>query len=262
MKKIIRYRNENTVSYAEYGDKNGYPILINHGLIASIDDCGLFERLIDLGAYLISIARPGYGESSPYVMENIGEWGDLAAVVIDELGLSQFDVLGLSSGAPYSYAIGQRFPAHVRNIYILSGIPALYDEEVIAHWPFPVTKHASLAEMQKLARELFFSNLSREDLERNDIKDSMQNDCFGIAQDLKLRCLDWGFRLSEVQANVYMRHSQPDSAVPFVTALHTAKLLPHCRLEARENDEHFSQEVLDDYIRTTIAANYESKGNF
>lgn len=261
MKKIARYKNEHAISYARYGDENGYPLLINHGLIASIDDCGLFERLTDLGAHLISIARPGYGDSSPYVMENIGEWADLAGVVIHELQLARFDVLGMSSGAPYSYAIGYRFPGQVRNIYILSGIPALYDEEVQLHWPFPLTGDTSLAEMQKLARELFFSNLSGEAPERNDIKDSMRNDCFGVAEDLKLRCLDWGFRLSEVQANVYMRHSQSDGAVPFVTALRTAKLLLHCRLEARDNDEHFSQEVLDDYIRTTIAANYESKGN-
>jgi hypothetical protein len=40
--------------------------------------------------------------------------------------------------------------------------------------------------------------------------------------------------------------------VPFKTAQLTAKLLPNCRLDAKENDVHFSPETLDDFIKTTI----------
>ena len=246
MKNIALYKNNYSLSYAEFGDRNGYPILIQHGLIATIDDLYLFQRLIEAGARLICMARPGYGELSPYIMKNIGEWGEIVAFLVDELKLSHFDVLGMSSGAPYSYAIGYRFPEKVRNIYILSGIPALYDGEIQSHWPYPVNKHATIAEMQKLAHELFFSNYPEEDLEKHDIKDSMMNHCFGIAQDLKIRCLDWGFRLSDVTANVYMRHSKTDNVI---TAELTAKLLPNCALEIRENDAHFSVEILDDSLK-------------
>ncbi len=85
------------------------------------------------------------------------------------------------------------------------------------------------------------------------------NNCFGIAQDLRLRCMDWGFCLSDVKENVTMQHSKSDSAVPFVTALLTSKLLPNCKLVIKENDEHFSEDVLDNFIETVIAGNYESK---
>jgi pimeloyl-ACP methyl ester carboxylesterase len=257
MAQIALYKNGNSLSYAEYGDKNGYPILIQHGLIASINDYSIFERLIELGAHLICIARPGYGESSPYVMNNIAEWADIVSILIDELKLSHFDILGMSSGAPYSYSIGYKFPDKVRNIYIFSGIPALYDEEVISFWPYEVKKNASIAEMEKLAYELFFSNLSKEDLTKNDVNDSMMNNCFGIAQDLKLRCMDWGFNLSDVKENVYMRHSKSDNAVPFITAEMTSKLLPNCKFETKENDAHFSTEVLDDFIKTIMLGHYE-----
>jgi len=259
MKKSVRYKNENTVAYAEYGDKSGYPILINHGLIASINDYLLFERLIQLGAHLVCIARPGYGESSPYVMWNMAEWADIVSVLIDELDLSQFDILGMSSGAPYSYSIGYKFPDKVRNIYIFSGIPALYDEEVLSYWPHPVQRNASIAEMQMVAKEVFFSNISKEDLEKDDIKDSMMNHCFGIAQDLRLRSMDWGFRLEDVSARVTMQHSKEDQAVPFITALLTSKLLPDCRLDVKEHGDHFSNEALDDFIKVFIAGNYESE---
>jgi len=253
MKQTIRYKNEYFLSYAEYGNNEGYPILVQHGLIASITDYHLFDRLIQSGTRLICIACPGYGASSSYRMENMAEWGEIVAVLVDELGLSHFDVLGMSSGAPYSYSIGYKFPQKARNIFIFSGTPALYDEGVLALWPYPVNKTAGLPELEKLAHDLFFSNPSNEDLAKDDIKDSMMNNCFGIAQDFKLRCADWGFKLSDVKQTVHMQHSREDSQVPFAAAGLTAKLLPNCRFELRAHGEHFSSELLDDFFRTTVS---------
>jgi len=113
--------------------------------------------------------------------------------------------------------------------------------------------------MQKVAREVFFPNVSAEDMQRNDIHDSMMNDCFGIAQDLKLRCMDWGFRLSEVTQNVYMQHSKNDPHVPFITAEITARLLPNCQFIVKEGDVHFSQETLDEFIAKAMARHYEKQ---
>ena len=258
MKQVLNYKNGNALSYAEYGNKNGYPILIQHGLIASITDYHLFDRLLESAIHLICIARPGYGESSPYVMNHIAEWGDIVSILVEEFRFSQFDVLGMSSGAPYSYAIGHKLPDKVRNIFIFSGIPALYDERILSHWPYAVKKNACILELETLAYELFFSNLSKEDLEKDDIKDSMKNHCFGIAQDLKLRSMDWGFKLSEIRGNVYMQHGRTDQNVPFITAEMTANLLPNCQFETRDIGEHFSKDVLDNFIKTVISEIYKS----
>ena len=216
MLQVAKYKKGNLLSYAEYGDPDGYPILIQHGLIASIQGHELFERLVRMGTRLICIARPGYGESSPYVMNNIAEWGEIVSILVDQLKLSHFDIFGISSGAPYSYAIGFKYPDKARNIFILSGIPAMYNENVLSFWPWEVKKNASIAEMEKLAFELFFSQISQHDLENMDIKDSMSNNCFGIAQDFTLRGRHWGFDLSEVSENVIMRHSKADTRSPLL----------------------------------------------
>jgi len=252
MGSVLGYKGGNLLSYAEYGDRRGYPVLVQHGMIASISDYLLFGHLIEAGTRLISVARPGYGQSSPYTMNDMAEWGDIVAVLVGELNLSHFDVLGISSGAPYSYAIGFKLPGKVRRIFILSGTPALYDDHIQAIWPYPINRNAAIDELQTLARELFFSHLSEDDLSRNDIRDSLMNNCFGIAQDLKLRCVDWGFTLAEVREMVYMEHSRTDTEVPFIAAEMTAKLLPNCRLEIREGGEHFSGRILDDFIRHTM----------
>lgn len=251
MKQRLEYKNGYGLSYAEYGDRKGNLILVQHGLIASISDYHLFDRLIEAGERLICIARPGYGESSPYRMRNIAEWGEIVSILVDELELAQFDLLGMSSGAPYSYAIGYRLPDRVRNIYIFSGTPALYDQRVLELWPYPVKKNASIEEMAEVAKGLFFSNITREDPLREDIRDSMANECFGIAQDLRMRCRAWGFTLSEVGEAVYMEHSREDRDVPFATAEMTAKMIPNCRLEERQG-EHFSAEALDRFIQKIV----------
>jgi pimeloyl-ACP methyl ester carboxylesterase len=255
MKQNLAYKNGLYLSYAEYGDKDGYPILVQHGLIASIDDYDLFERLIQNNVRLICIARPGYGQSSPYAIDCFAEWADIVALLVQELGLIHFDILGMSSGAPYSYAIGYRFPDKVRNIYVFSGIPALYDEVVLSHWPYGVIENKSMADLEELAHELFFSNLSPDDLEKNDIRDSVMHNSFGVAQDLKLRFVDWGFRLSDVKEKVFMRHSKSDNSVPFEAAVRTSELLPNCELELVETGPHFSPEALDDFVEKTVLAN-------
>lgn len=252
MKQILTYKNGLHLSYAEYGHKNGYPILVQHGLIASIDDYNLFERLLETNLRLICVARPGYGASSPDVMGSFADWAALIAPLVEKLNLTQFDLLGMSSGAPYSYSIGQGFPDKVRNIFIFSGIPALYDEKVLSDWPYEVIRNKSIADLQNLAHELFFSNLSSEDLKKNDIRDSLMNNAFGVAQDLALRFTDWGFRLSDVNGKVFMRHSKCDDGVPFNTAVRTSELLPDCQLELLETGPHFSKEALDDFIKETM----------
>ena len=251
-KSSILYKGDNNFAYVDFGDPKGFPIFIQHGMIASIEDVELFENLAHNHFRLISVARPGYGESSPYEMHNLAEWGEMLDPLVDELGLKQFDILGISSGAPYSYALGFHFPEKARNIYILSGTPALYDGQVLTAWPYPTQRNQSLAELQKLAKELFFHNLSEEDLQKKDLRDSAAHHYFGVAQDLRLRGIDWGFSLPEVKANVFMRHSQRDDSVPFQTAIRTAQLLPNCELELTDTGAHFSEEILDDFIQKTI----------
>ena len=244
---------DHVLAYREYGSPQGFPILVQHGLIASIQDASLFERWIARGVRLICIARPGYGQSSPYPLRNIGEWGNLVAELVAHLDLKQFDVLGISSGAPYSYAIARRLPTITRRVFILSGTPALFDQQVRSLWPFPLDPHASLAELQQLAFDLFFAHLPPAALTTHDIQDAMMNNCFGIALDFKLRCVDWGFALAQIEQKIIMRHSRADESVPFGCAQLTANMLPNCTLDIRENDVHFSQAVLDDFMPTVLA---------
>lgn len=249
MRQTIHYKAGQTFAYADYGPPSGYPLLVQHGLIASIREEQLFDQLLAAGLRVICAARPGYGDSSPFPLANVAEWGEIVAILMDELHLAQVDLLGISSGAPYAYAVAHQRPTQVRNLFIFSGIPALYDDEVLALWPHPVNKAATVPELAALAKALFFSNLTPADRLQPDIQDSLCNDCFGLGLDWQIRCRDWGFQLAEITQPVYMEHSRTDNLPPVER---TAALLPHCRLTIRESGEHFSRELLDEFIKTIV----------
>jgi pimeloyl-ACP methyl ester carboxylesterase len=156
MIKKFQFNGGNILAYSDLGKKDGFPILLQHGSIASIKDVGLLTELCK-NARVICIARPGYGESSPYVLENLLEYGEIIQKFVEELGIKKFDVLGPSAGAIYSYAIAKACSDKVRNIYIYSGTPALYDEEVRKNWPFPMSGDITVEDSQRFAFEAFFS---------------------------------------------------------------------------------------------------------
>jgi pimeloyl-ACP methyl ester carboxylesterase len=253
MTNVMRYGDGLSLAYVDYGDAGGYPIFVQHGMVASIGD-GLFGALVDAGMRVVCAARPGYGESSPRELACLGDWGDLVALLAVELGIERFDVLGISSGAPYAYAIAHRLPAKVGKVFVFSGIPALCDDRVAAAWPYPIDRKASLDECRALARQIFFSDLPPESAAMPHVRESMMNDCFGPGLDLRIRARDWGFSPSDVAQRVYMQHARDDGDVPFAAAELTAGLLPDCAFEARDSGGHFSPELLDGFIEKTILA--------
>jgi len=81
MIKKFCFDGKNVLAYNDFGNKDGFPILVQHGSLASIKDIDYFTDLSKV-ARVICIARPGYGESSPYVLKNLLEYGEIVAKLI------------------------------------------------------------------------------------------------------------------------------------------------------------------------------------
>lgn len=253
LKKFV-YDSKNLITYNDFGRENGFPIIIEHGSTGSIKDVDIFE---DLGNYarIIYIARPGYGESTPYNLSNFLEYGNIIKKLVNILNINSFDVLGHSAGAPYAYSIGMVCKVKNRNIYIYSGTPALYDIEVqkyLPALPFSIKKQLTIEESQKIAYEMTFSNLSEEDFKKDSIKDSMANNCYGEAQNLRIWFKDWGFKLQDIQSSVYIQHGKKDEYIPYQMVQRTAKLFQNCKLELLDDGTHFNEEKYKSFIQETI----------
>ena len=254
MKRFL-YKDNQYITYVEYGNPQGFPVIVQHGMIASIKSGALFSDHFKKHARIICLARPGYGESSPVLMENYKEWGTIVSRLADELSLSSFDVFASSAGAPYGYAVGCVCAGKVRNIFVFSGMPAFYDKQVQQHWPYPIQADLSQSDAQEIAHAMFFADASKEMLENDDVKDSIANNCFGPAQELRLRFSDWGFTPDDVKAKVYMQHSKQDEVISYRMAERTAALLPACSFELLETGSHFSVEAYQKFIEDTILPN-------
>ena len=260
MIKKFSFDGENVLAYNDFGNENGFPIIVQHGTMASIGDVDSFADLAKV-ARVIFIARPGYGESSPYILKNLLEYGEIVAKLLEDLDLKEFDVIGSSAGAIYCYAIAKVCSDKIRNIYVYSGTPALYDSEVQRSWPFPISGEITVEDSQKIAFEVFFSHFSEEEKKQNCVKDSMANNCFGEGQNLRIRFKDWGFTLPEIKAKVYMQHSKKDDVLPYIMAERTAKLLCDCELELLENGSHFTMKGYESFIQNTVIKNILKKAN-
>jgi pimeloyl-ACP methyl ester carboxylesterase len=93
-------------------------------LIASIADHHLFGRLIAAGGRVLSIARPGFGASSPYEMRDLAEWGRSSLSWWSSWGWASSTAFGRVVGRALQLCYRARLPEKTRRVFILSGMPA------------------------------------------------------------------------------------------------------------------------------------------
>jgi len=97
------------IAFSQLGDRQGEPIIYAHGFPSSRREAWLVHAAARaVGARIISIDRPGYGDSDPAPGRLIGDWPEDARQVADQLGLERFTLLGVSGGGPYVLACAWR----------------------------------------------------------------------------------------------------------------------------------------------------------
>jgi pimeloyl-ACP methyl ester carboxylesterase len=158
------------------GDPDGAPVLLQHGmpqsrLVAAHAD----EHARECGVRLLTISRPGFGNSSP-AAPSLADRGDDAVEVAARLGAERFAVLGISFGAPFAAATAVRGGDHVSALGIAGGMgpwllidtdpddPELAeDRRILGQFEQDGDLEAALAEYRQMGHQWLDEVISHED---------------------------------------------------------------------------------------------------
>jgi pimeloyl-ACP methyl ester carboxylesterase len=119
---VVRLRDGRRLSYAQYGDPNGFPVLNAHGGLACRLDVAAAAQVANLcKVRLISPDRPGVGRSDPQPGRTILDWARDVAQLLDGLDVNRFAVMGWSLGGQYAAAVSCALPQRVTRGAIIAG---------------------------------------------------------------------------------------------------------------------------------------------
>lgn len=120
-----------TIGVAEFGPAEGFPVLWFHGSPGARRQIPppAVEHAEAIGVRIIGVERPGVGWSTSHHYDRMLDWADDVAEVVDQMGIDEFGLIGLSGGGPYVLATAAALGDRVVAAAVLGGVaPAAGDE--------------------------------------------------------------------------------------------------------------------------------------
>jgi pimeloyl-ACP methyl ester carboxylesterase len=261
------------LAYIEFGDPSAPLVIHNHGG----PSCRLEGQLLASGAQknglrLVSVDRPGIGQSSPQKNRSYQGWCDDLTTIADALGYQEFGVSGWSEGGPWPIAaafyINQGRLRHVTSIsggnygtfgdnwaapYLdkadaLGGKLALHSK-LGFHFMYEV-----LALDAKHFRQSYIKTLikSVNDYDAKLLSDPVIADAFaktsaecfaqgsaGLVDDSELLYHQWAFDVTKIERPVHMWQGTDDQLVPYPINKKIADRMPGAKWHEVEGGGHF-----------------------
>ncbi|KAL2802806.1 hypothetical protein BJX63DRAFT_437536 [Aspergillus granulosus] len=122
--RVLHPTSGRVIAFSEVGDPKGHVVLCCLGMGLTRYLMAFYDELArSLGLRLVTLDRPGVGESGPYVTDagNPLSWPDDVAIVCNHLKVTKFSILAHSAGAIYALATALRIPQHIRGrIHLLA----------------------------------------------------------------------------------------------------------------------------------------------
>jgi pimeloyl-ACP methyl ester carboxylesterase len=258
------------MSYAEFGDPRGLPVLAIHGTPGSRFMFGLTDQAArERGLRVIAPDRPGYGRSeyrrNTSLMRSAEDFISLA----DALDLKRLAVIGVSGGGPHAIATVSAIPNRVALLALVSPVGPVAEcrKQVrmsrmhrliftrMGRSPQAcATFFWSLRGMVRLAPGVAYRALQQR-VTRSDqgvlgrpevkanlqaaIREGLKPGIKGALQDLRLFCSPWGLALPEVDVPTVVWQGSDDTIVPANAAYYLARQLPNCRLDVIQEAGHY-----------------------
>ncbi|MFN2521758.1 MAG: alpha/beta fold hydrolase [Mycobacteriales bacterium] len=273
------------VEYAEWGDPDGFPVVVLHGTPGS--RLGRFsdpERLAATGMRQIGINRPGYGGSTRLPDRSVADVVTDVEAVVDALGVARFAVVGDSGGGPHALAVAAVLSERVARCRVTGclapyGIPAFFDgmdPHNVEEWELVVAGRGE-AEVRRRVELMrarvvedpatVYADLALTASDRRALSDDR---AFAVRRESLAEALTthhgwydddvafsraWGFEVTDVRVPVEVRYGRHDVFVPPTHGDWLAAALPDAVVTVWPDRGHLADpaRVLTDYAELVAA---------
>lgn len=279
--KFVLLHDGRKLSYQEYGSPDGKKILFYfHGWPGSrLSGIETDEAAKKLKVRVISIDRPGFGESNYKEDRTLLDWPDDVVELANKLKIKKFSIMGVSGGGPYVAACAYKIPDRIHKAGIvvglgivsvkgnLDGMSFLNKISWKNYHKFPIVR--TIAGINGLLGYKYFPALSlkigfgaKEDQEMikkkfgrridNSVKEAFKNGIKGPVHDLKIYTDDWGFKLKDIKTKVCLWYGAKDKNVSLNMGKHYHSQIKNSKLFIEKNGGHLFRNNKEEKIISTL----------
>lgn len=257
----------------ERGDRRGTPVFLLHGTPGSRLGPTLRPQVLhQLGMWLLSFDRPGYGESDRQPGRMVASAAQDVAAIADAYGLDRFAVVGRSGGGPHALACAALLPERVTKAAVLVSLaprnaegldwlagmgPSNTEAYIQAiHDPAALTDNiaAKALEVRDNASTLFESLMS--ELYPSDLQvigdhgirtqlalayaEGVSRSAAGWIDDTLALSVPWGFDPADIATPVLLWHGADDRFSPVSHTRWLAARIRSATMAVQQGASHFS----------------------
>lgn len=277
---VIRLTDGRRLAYAEYGPADGKPVIAFHGTPGSrLEQICDLATLTALNIRLIIADRPGYGFSDFQENRRLLDWPDDVTQLADALDFELFSILGFSGGGAYAAACAFKIPQRLNHVALISSA-APFDAPGVIDAMLPANRalfELGARDYRQLEQQLtaiietpeillnmlegpaptpdkaIFAHQHFRQMYLLNLAESLRQGLAGVACDMSLAALPWGFDPAAIHVKVSLWHGSDDINTPLAMGQHLATTIPDCRAYILPDAGHFmmfanSQEILQSLI--------------
>ncbi|MDH5659665.1 MAG: alpha/beta hydrolase [Gammaproteobacteria bacterium] len=262
----LELTNKSRLAWSEYGATDGEPVLYFHGAPGSRLEAQPADKIAKaLKLRLISIDRPGYGDSTLQDDFNLLDWPGVISQLADKLNLERFSILGFSCGGIYALACAHEMPEKINHLTLVS-CPAPFETQAMQEYisvdfkPFyelsvadKIAAAQQFSQLAPSAEALFnilhaplpacdkaiFSQNSMHTHYLENLTEAIKNGSDGLVNDLRNMALPWQFNPGDIPLTVNIWHGENDLNFGVGIGKYLADTLENSSPQFLDNNGHY-----------------------
>lgn len=259
--KVVQLSDRRRLAYAEYGEPDGAPVFLFHGLPGSRLSWGLLpDQPFPPGLRFVAPDRPGYGRSDSNPGRSLLDWADDVTELADALEIEKFSIVGISGGGPGALACAWKIPQRLASVSVVSSAaptnaPGVFEGMSRTNrffmklaWHMPRLSTLNVRFLASVIRKdperyidtmkfkmhdvdnLILARREIREMLAKDFAEALRFGAQGMVDDMAANHgSPWGFALNEIHITVHFWICELDHSIPPAMGNYLSEAVPNCK---------------------------------